>query len=147
MVTFLMSHFRGYAVRYRNSRPSGRSIWLRLHRCITVETGLLQTTATHRLASQHFGRTISWRTSDGTRGTGKTIALEVSGPQSVVTADTAGASAVDIHIDGVKCATLGGAHVTDHAVAGCGRLTVGSKVVLDLTISGSARLNTIGFAK
>ena len=90
---------------------------------------------------------IALRAKDGTAGSAKTIALQVSGSgQLVATADTAmtGAS-VSLSVGAIKCGVLSGANVTDHALAGCGALSVGGSVSLTVALAGEARLYTVGF--
>lgn len=90
---------------------------------------------------------IALRATDGKVGSAKTITLNVSGSQLVVTADTAmaGASA-SLSIGATKCRVLSGENVTDHALAECGALSVGSSVSLTVALAGEARLYTVGFA-
>ena len=90
---------------------------------------------------------IALRAKDGKAGAAKTVALDVTGSQLVVSADTALAGAsLSISVDGTKCAALSGANVTDHPLAGCGALKTGGAARLTVALAGEARLYTVGFA-
>ena len=86
---------------------------------------------------------------------GRTIAVNVTGAQLVVTADTAIAGAsltVSVIFGGrsTACAPLQGANVTDHPLTGCalGPLgAVGKAVALELRLGGDAILYTFGFQR
>ena len=92
---------------------------------------------------------VALRPRDGRSGSAKTIALKVTGPKLLVTADTAipGAT-LQISIgSSMKCDTLSGENVTDYALRGCNKLPVGSMAVLELVVTGGGALYTIGFGR
>lgn len=87
----------------------------------------------------------------GSGSTGRTVALNATGSQLVVTADTAleGASlTVSVVVSGKTkaCQPLKGQNVTDHALSGC-PLVVGEHVALSIEMHGGATLYTFGFAR
>ena len=85
----------------------------------------------------------------GAKSIGRTVALNATGSQLVVTADTAvvGASlTVSVVVGGntTACEPLKGQNVTDHALSGC-PLVAGEDVALSIEMEGGATLYTFGF--
>ena len=89
----------------------------------------------------------------GGRSVGRTVAVNATGAQLVVTADTATTGAVlavSVVFGGhaTACAELRGANVTDFPLTSCGLAAlgaVGKSVVLELAMEGAATLYTFGF--
>jgi hypothetical protein len=80
---------------------------------------------------------------------GGTVALNATGGQLVVTADTAveGSSLTVSVVVGGKtkaCEPLKDQNVTDHALSGC-PLVIGENVALSIEMEGDAILYTFGF--
>ena len=97
---------------------------------------------------------VGVRAGNGGKSVGRTVAVNATGAQLVVTADTAAAGAVltvSVIFDGktTACTALQGANVTDHALSGCELAAmgaVGKSIVLELAMEGPAALYTFGFA-